>query len=341
MRHRIANPSLCQSGSNGGSSTAASEASLTLNLGSVALAGAEVAEEGFGGEAPSLSLNSNNSIEDSEKPLPKLTGYAARRAFTVEGNAERFIKKVGVERVGFLTLTFPEPLLDHKEASRRINSLNTNFFPYVFPNWQRVFERTKKGYVHYHLLVECKQDIRSGFNFDLYHVALGLKHHKKPYRHIERQAFRTANSNLRNLWQELRERLPRYGFGRHELMPIRTTAKAAVRYVGKYLSKGMDGYEEDKGVRRIAYSKGQVRSSSNFVWHSSGTKEWRRKVQVLCHFLGLETYDALSEVYGRHWAHFMKDTILDIDQIILGTQRGEYALRDGELIDLSTGQALF
>ena len=286
-------------------------------------------------------LDSHNSIDAPENTPPKLTGHAARRAFTVKENAARFINSTGLDRVGFLTLTFPEPMLDHREASRRWDSLNTNLLPLLFGHWQRVFERTKKGNVHYHVLVDCQRDIRTGFNFDLYLSALLFKKNKAAYRHIERQAFRTANSDLRNLWHELRDRLPKYGFGRHELLPIRTNIEAAAHYVGKYVSKDMHVYEEDKGVRRVSYSRGQVRSSSNFAWHSEGSQEWRRKINILAHFLGLEDMSDFKARFGPRWARFLADTIMDIDQIILGTQRGEYVLEDGELVDLSTGNVLF
>lgn len=120
-------------------------------------------------------LYSHNSIDAPENTPPKLTGHAARRAFAVKENAARFINSTGLDRVGFLTLTFPEPMLDHREASRRWDSLNTNLLPLLFGHWQRVFERTKKGNVHYHVLVDCQRDIRTGFNFDLYLSALLFK----------------------------------------------------------------------------------------------------------------------------------------------------------------------
>ena len=293
------------------------------------------------GAAALPCLNSHNSIDEPENTPPKLTGHAARRLFTVKENAARFINTVGLDRVGFLTLTFPESMLDHKEASRRWDSLNTNLLPLLFGHWQRVFERTKKGNVHYHVLVDCQRDIRTGFDFDLYFTALQMRKMRLPYRHIERQAFRTANADLRNFWQILRERLPAYGFGRHELLPIRTNIEAAAKYVGKYVSKDMNHFDQDKGVRRISYSQGQIRSSSNFAWHSEGSREWRRKVMVLAHFLGLEDMADLKTRFGPRWSRFLADTIIDIDQIILGTQRGEYALLEGELVDMKTGQVLF
>lgn len=331
MRDRIVTESPCQE--NVGSSSCSSAPDIRR-----CTAGAR-------SEASSVAalpcLNSHNCIEGSKETPPKLTGHAARRSFTVKENAARFIHDVGLDRVGFLTLTFLEPMLDHKQASRRWRSLNTNFFSSVFPCWQRVFERTKKGNVHYHLLVDCRKDIRTGFNFDLYLTALQMRKKKLPYRHIERQAFRSANVYLRSLWQALRDRLPNYGFGRHELLPIRTNIEAASKYVGKYVSKDMHNFDEDKGVRRIAYSQGQIRSSSNFAWHSEGSQEWRRKVQILAHFLGLEDMYDLKARFGPRWARFLSDTIMDIDQIILGTQRGEYALEDGELVDMATGEVLF
>ena len=105
-----------------------------------------------------------------------------------------------------------------------------------------------KGYLHFHILLDVKEDIRTGFDFELYQRSVDLRKQRMPYRHLERQAFRTANVQLRNLWATFRQVLPLYGFGRHELLPIRTTAEAAAKYVGKYVSKHLDArLDEDKG----------------------------------------------------------------------------------------------
>lgn len=333
MRNRISCSKSCQETVRGGEGP---DSGTALSLTCEGRAG-----DGLSGSAALPSLNSNNSTELTTTDKPKLSPYTAKRSFTVRNNAARFIREVGLERVGFLTLTFPDRLFDWRIGSKRFNSVNTHLLPLIFGSWQRVFERTSKGYVHYHLLVDCLCDIRTGFDFDLYLQALALKEAGMPYRHVERQAFRTANLNLKNFWQILREKLPDYGFGRHELLPIRTTVEAASAYVSKYVSKDMETLDQDKGVRRISYSQGQLRSSTKFSWNTPGGKEWRRKLQLFCHYMGFVDEADIKARFGPKWAFRMADAIMDIEELMLGVHRGQYVVSGGVLVCTATGEELF
>jgi len=277
-------------------------------------AAGETAETGTdSGPAPLPCLNSNNCTETpTEDPNPsfkKLPPYEQKKTFAVRCNAEKFITETGIERVGFLTLTFPDRQKDHKEAARRWKSMRTHFFS-IFGHWQLVKERTSRGYLHFHLLVDLKTDIRTGFDFELYQQAVDLKEQGKTYRHIERQAFRTANPQLRNLWATFRQVCPLYGFGRHELLPIRTTAAAAAKYVGKYVGKHQDARkEEDKGARTYARSQGQLGVNCRLAWNSEGGKEWRRKLAQFADRHGCVDLDAMKEKFGPKWAYYLCDVI--------------------------------
>jgi hypothetical protein len=269
----------------------------------------------FVGElAPLPCLNSNNCIEalgsEGQNPLRILRGYDLKKTYAVKCNAEKFIAETGLDKVGFLTLTFPDRLTDHKEASRRWHSLRTNFFP-IFGHWQLVKERTVKGYLHFHLLVDLNADIRTGFDFDLYQQSIELRKQRLPYRHIERLAFRTANVQLRNLWATLRQVLPLYGFGRHELLPIRTTAEAAAKYVGKYVSKHLHArLDEDKGARTCSRSQGQTGVSCRFAWHSPGGMEWRSKLASFAVRNGCLDLDDMKKRFGSRWAYYLCEAII-------------------------------
>ena len=260
-------------------------------------------------------LNSNNCTEgvgsEGQNPRHILRGYDLKKTYAVKCNAEKFIAETGLHRVGFLTLTFPDRLTDHKQASRRWHSLRTHFFP-IFGHWQLVKERMVKGYLHFHILLDVKEDIRTGFDFELYQRSVDLRKQRQPYRHLERQAFRTANVQLRNLWATFRQVLPLYGFGRHELLPIRTTAEAAAKYVGKYVSKHLDArLEEDKGVRTYSRSQGQTGVSCRFAWHSPGGMEWRRKLGTFADRHGCLDLDDMKEKFGSRWAYHLCDIIME------------------------------
>jgi hypothetical protein len=189
-----------------------------------------------------LYLNSNNSLESISPDVSKLTPYHAKQAFCLSDNCERFISKVGLDRVGFLTLTFPDNVTDNKEASRRFDSMNKGFLSRFFGEWMLVKERQQRGAWHYHILIDCKTDIRTGINFE-------------EIQRIPRPKYTSAKPALRSIWQLLRDRLPAYGFGRSELLPVRTTAQATSKYLGKYIAKHIGSRsDQDKGVRLTSYS---------------------------------------------------------------------------------------
>ena len=191
---------------------------------------------------PSLFSNNSiviekNSVSCSIDPAEQLTAiqaltslltpYHKKAAQTLYLNVERLVmhEAKSINHVGFLTLTFPDNVTDNKEAYRRFRSFNTNYLSKnpIFKAWVHVKERQKRGAWHYHLIVALTDDIRTGINFD----------------ELNRGIYSSAGPFLRSLWNALREKLPDYGFGRSELLPVRSNGAAMARYVGKYISKHM------------------------------------------------------------------------------------------------------
>lgn len=229
-------------------------------------------------------------------------------------NVQRLIEKEAqsVDHVGFLTLTFPDSVTSNKEASRRFHSLRTNYLSKneVFGKWVCQKERQKNrgrkegnaGAWHYHLVLTLNGDIRSGVNWE--ELAKGI--------------YKSANPFLRSLWKDLRENLEKYGFGRSELLPIRTNAEMMARYIGKYVSKHMGQREEDdKGVRLTSYSGDWVKNSVKFAWNTLNSREWRRKLEKFAKTLGCSELYQLSEKLGPGWVYKYLEDIIAIDQICL------------------------
>jgi hypothetical protein len=104
-------------------------------------------------------LNSNISIITP----PKLSTQHRKTAFILKESVSLLASRFGIERLGFLTLTFPDHVTCPKEAQRRFNSLVTNVIKPRYQEYLGVFERQKSGRIHYHLLVVLAQDIRTGF----------------------------------------------------------------------------------------------------------------------------------------------------------------------------------
>ena len=331
MRHRIANPSLCQSGSNGGSSTAASEASLTLNLGSVALAGAEVAEEGFGGVSPLPCLYSNNGTETfSETALNCVAGlvsllspYHKKQSENLRKNVARLMALApSVCHIGFFTLTTPDNCSDHHEFRQRWRSFNSHYFSQSphFGHWLATYERQRRGAWHLHVLVLLPYDIRTGVDFTQF--ALGRYSSAPPY--------------LRAVWRELRIKCKAYGFGRHELLPIKSNADAMAQYIGKYISKHLGSRkDEDKGKRLIASSSGWTKNSIRFSWFNDNSILWRTNLAILARELGFKDFSDFSARFGSGWAYHLAPVIKDVGSY------ERYQVINGQITDRSTGEVLF
>lgn len=265
------------------------------------------------GEAALPCLYSNNSTELSAQDCQEdnskyvvalcdlLTPYHKKQAHTLHLNVKRLVEKEAISpnHVGFLTLTFPDNVRDNKEASRRFNSMKTHFLSEYpeFGHWINTKEQQKRGAWHYHLLVCLKQDIKTGLNFE----------------ELEKRKYTSASPYLRKIWKDLREAMPKYGFGRAELTPVKSNADAMARYVGKYISKHIGQRDESsKGVRLVSYSKGWPKNSMKFVFHTDNSKLWRQKVKYFAMMHGCQELYQLSEKLGPNWAYRYLQDIYDI-----------------------------
>lgn len=244
-----------------------------------------------------------------------LTAHHKRQAQTLYLNTARIIDTApSIGHIGFLTLTFPDNVTDHREAYKRFRSFNSHFLsPHPdFIDWLCVKERQKRGSWHYHLIVTLSHDIREGVDFD----------------QLEKGDYSSAGPKLRDLWKQLREALPKYGFGRSELLPVKSNAQAMGRYIGKYISKHIDGREDqDKGVRLVNYSRGWVKNSVRFAWNTKNASEWRRKLGLFAQYLGCTELYQLSELLGPGWAYRHAQDIMEIDHILIdggGVLQSEY-----------------
>jgi len=230
--------------------------------------------------------------------------------------AERF----GLESLGFLTLTTERG--EHwKEFQRRYDNARRRVVNELFQANMTVFEFSQGARLHAHSLVSARMDIRTGFDFSKYLMSIDKDTPLQEKRRLIREAAAHC-TNLRNAWAELRERLPRYGFGRHELIPVRSNADAIAYYLGKYIGKSVPNRtKEMKGCRFVRYSQGWRTWKVSFSWATPGGWLWRRKAQMLEDALTEllrpaygEGYKArLREIFGRRWAYHLQDIIQALD----------------------------
>lgn len=262
-------------------------------------------KEGGGARQRDSALPCHDRNNSDKEPGSSAPSQHAKTAFALTLNVEAMCARHGVEKVGFLTLTTPTSVSPH-EISRRFNSLARRFLKAFCVDYICVLERSPSGRVHLHLLVGLAHDIRTGFDFAA----------------AARGDYRSACPALRSCWRQLRETLPGYGFGRHELMPIKGATKALARYVGKYISKHLDQRRvDDKGVRLVRYSSGARAASGRFSWNTAGARLWRRALAACALDLGFSSGRDFTEAFGRSWSFHLRNAIIDGPQTLRPTPR--------------------
>jgi hypothetical protein len=217
----------------------------------------------------------------------------------LKGEIMALVEQFGIERLGFLTLTFADHVTAIKEASRRFNNLNRRVLKGRYKRIVAVPERQKSGRLHFHCLVVLDADIRTGLDFEA----------------VARRDYRTASAALKSEWSFWLETSPRYGFGRTELLPIKSTAEGISKYVGKYIAKHIDArIEKDKGarlVRYIGYRRGERSFHPHMMFNSEHAWLWRQKVKAFATYYGIADMEDFKKKCGPRWCYIFQDAILN------------------------------
>jgi len=258
--------------------------------------------------------------QEGEPTQIRLPAHRAKQAESLSQNVMALVTKFGIDKIGFVTLTIGnyaragnfEGVREPKEASRRYNSAMTNFLKEEFLAGVTVIEPHKSKALHFHTITALRHDIRTGFDWEAFDR---LKGHRMTAGDVG------ASSELAGLWKWLRDGAPRYGFGRCQILPVRSNAEAIGRYAGKYISKGFAlRIPEMKGVRLVRYfghwdTRPAVNRPAKPPWsarHGRMTESaiaWRacmKQVQIQSRLQGREvTPENVRQECGRHWAFWM------------------------------------
>jgi hypothetical protein len=247
-----------------------------------------------------LDKSTGEILEKESQGTNRLSSSQKKSSISLAWNIEAETEKHGISRLGFLTLTFRDNVTLMSEAQKRFNSLNSHFLKSHYKSYVAVKERTKKGRIHFHLVVVLDEDIRTGFDFDA----------------VSRRDYSSANARLKKEWSLLRSVCKKYGFGRSELLPIKSTAEGISRYVGKYISKNVQQRpDEDKGSRLVNKSANFGISNTRFSMVNKGGRNWRHKCEIFAKkqsaYYGKEiNMQNISDVLGKRWAYKYRDIIL-------------------------------
>jgi hypothetical protein len=132
-------------------------------------------------------------------------------------------------------------------------------------------------------------DIRTGFDFEA----------------VKRRDYSSASAYLKAEWAFLRQTLPEYSFGRHELLPVRI-AVGFGRYVARYVSRAGNTRQDEKGARLVRFSKTFQRcvcgpfSKVDFIEERS-----RKRIPQICEALGYRSQIHLESHLGNRWRYHL------------------------------------
>jgi hypothetical protein len=261
-----------------------------------------------------VTTASERGKQEEEKPLP---GPRKKQADALTENIKWMASTFGKEGIGFLTLTLGDfeaggryrNLRDRKEAQRRFHSLMTNVVTKRYQCGVTITERHRNKGIHFHLAVVCGRDIHGEIDFASCFPPKGGN--GKP---VLRPDYSTANDALKREWAFWRWTTRYYGFGRHQLQPMRESGEALGRYLGEYLSKEWEHrLPEDKGARCVRYfghwakgrrAAGERRAvppnGSRFGWVTPRARMWRELIQQV------------SIVARYEGTHFAEETVKDL-----------------------------
>ena len=279
-----------------------------------------------------------NYVPNIENSPPSRSPPSSRResAYILAESVEKVSRIYGIERLGFLTLTFKDHVTDAKEAQKRLGSLIRGVIKPRYHDYISVFERQKSGRIHFHLLVAMAEDIRTGVDFDA----------------IKNRNYKSAGKYLRSEWKFWRDTAHKYRFGRTELLPVISSAEAIKYYVGKYISKSLKGSDDsgylDKRVKLVRYSKGSKAGNTRFRFISRGSSLWRQSVGLFAKLVEqrygtvVDDLEVITHFMGKSWAYKYKGFILSISDFIemFPDSVPSYVIEDLVLDKFNLGRAI-
>ena len=283
---------------------------LLLNVREDGGGGPRAGAAGMGALGPSLTKRNNcTEGKGGETKVPVL-GIGKRR-FAFYLNTRTAVERWGVEKTAALVLTFAENVVDKKEAERRFHSLSTHVIEPRYGQAVKVAERQEErgrkngdlGAVHFHLLVKCPVDIKTGY-----------VHSKRKGR-----GGRGACDWLKAERAWLYRTLPRYGFGViHRLEPLKKNAEAVGKYMAKYLAKGLENRGTwEKGARLVSYigfQPGDKACSGQFALWTQGNWSWRWKAADFAKLHGIKDIGGFKDRFGAKWSFKLKEQILSMPE---------------------------
>jgi len=274
--------------------------------------------------------------------IAMVAGRVKRMGEAVTQEVRALVREYGLERIAFVTLTFPETIASLVEAQSRWHSLRTGVLAKRYPRAICAVERHKSGGIHWHLILVLPEAMGCVKSFawadwDKYKKAAAVGGGGSLLARFHTHRYRSsACPVLRAEWAFWREVAPRYGFGRVNTLPVRVSGDAVSRYLAKYVTKAaVERSHEDRRARLVRFVgylrtvewfapvEGEVvrrrismrRHTAQFGWATVGGHCWRAKAAAYCRKLGRGDVQLghlrCRLIAGARWAFALRQYIVN------------------------------
>jgi hypothetical protein len=220
-----------------------------------------------------------------------------------------FMKQAGTERVGFLTLTFRRET-GVKWAGQCFSRFIRQFRTKWIVHWIKVMEIGNGGCLHIHLVVQCRENIADGTDFNAVEQFLDQSRSNaeatcsKPAERCEQRNKTTTNESLVEIWKCLDRSLIHLGFGwQYDFFPVIDPNKVA-GYMSKSFGKSRQCCpKHPRGCKAVDYSRGCPKPEKQ---PKERSKWFREAVDCLLAACGKseESYFA-QQFVNRRWHHIV------------------------------------
>lgn len=288
---------------------------------------------------PCLSYNNCTETvyaEGTKVPFDADKGRAnagRKLAFQAVGLVGDFVAFWGHEHVAMWTIT-TEDIPNPREFAKRWHSLRTHELGWL-KGYLRFLEPQQRGAPHYHILAAvewdlkptefdwvsyqqtCRQRCKASGAFLETREQYAARRKTKEWRDARARYVASCPKETRAIWGELNAVLPRYGFGRSELLPLRDKTGAAV-YTGGYLRTGVQHrFGEWKGARLIEADRVTSQLWRNhgrqFMFNQTAERIWRYQLATWARMVGCADLDDVAHKFGPKWCFHHRDRIMQID----------------------------
>lgn len=247
---------------------------------------------------------------------------SAKTAYKLECNILDLANHYHESQLFFMTLTFalkePKRIKRKRKAPKKKprtqkdwqakawDSLQTNILKMRKIEFIKVTERTEKGRKHLHAIIVLPWKAEGEFLPGAY------ENRHEPQKHVEK----FYRGRLAELSRELSEKIPRYGFGRWNMTPVKSL-KGLAYYLSKQITSPRQYYQ--KGDRAYSCSKKLRAAKGNIAWVGERSTHFRRALNYLAFANGVDDLDGMKKAFGSQWFYLNSERVCQFaDQLVEG-----------------------